>query len=101
MAAAAMRIAVGDVLLAEQGAARLQYLYDDRVSVPDLFPDDLFRKAASRTFGVKKATSRVHGTVDRKSVLDAYLKVLLTVAGSGVDSARALLERDVLAENSD
>ena len=96
-----MRITVRDLLFAQQRAMRLQDLVDDGIRLPDRFADDLFGKPASRAFGVIEAPGRIDRAIDGQPVLDADFEILLTVAGSGVDRAGALLQRDVIAENAE
>ena len=95
MAAPAMRVLVGDVLHTHQMAALLDVLQNDLVGVPDLETGKLLARLGGQAARV------VHGNDNGnlRIVIDADLKVLNTMAGSGVDAARAAFQRDVVAQN--
>ena len=95
MAAPAMRVLVGDVLHTHQMAALLDVLQNDLVGVPDLETGKLLARLGGQAARV------VHGNDNGnlRIVIDADLKVLNTMAGSGVDAARAAFQRDVVTQN--
>ena len=95
MAAPAMRVLMGDVLHTHQMAALLDVLQNDLVGVPDLETGKLLARLGGQAARV------VHGNDNGnlRIVIDADLKVLNTMAGSGVDAARAAFQRDVVTQN--
>ena len=58
-------------------------------------------RRAGGAFGVIEAAGGIHRAVDFDAVLPADDVVFLAVAGSGVDGAGALFERDVIGQDAE
>ena len=95
VAAPAMRVLVGDVLYAHQVTAFLDMLQNDLVGIPDLEACELFACLGGQTAGIIHRDNHR----DLRIVVHADLKVLHAVAGCGMDTARAALQRDMVAQN--
>ena len=80
---------------------RLQDLDDDRVAFPDGLADEFFGQAPAAPSAWIEAAGGIDGAIDGDAVLLADDVIFLAVAGSGVDGAGALFERDVIAEDAE
>ena len=92
LAAPAVRVAVGDLPLAQQVAGVANGRDDDGVGVEDLLAGHALDVGG-------EPPPVVHGAVDVETVPLPDHVVLLAVARSGVDQTRAGLEGDVVAED--
>ncbi len=89
-----MRIRVLDLLVAQQHAAALQQLDDQRIGLEDLLAFVL-RQAVAQDAGL------VHIAVQVEAVLHAGVEVVSTMCWSGVHRARTGVHGDVVAEHAE
>ena len=94
MAAPAMRILVGDVLHAHQMAGLFDMLQNHLVGRPHLETGKL-----ARLLGEIAAVVHRHHDGQLGIVIDADLKVLNAVTWRGMDTAGAVLQRDMVTQN--
>ena len=89
-----MRIGVLDFLIAQQHAAALQQLDDQRIGLEDLLAF-VFRQAVAQDAGL------VHIAMQVEAVLHASGEVVRAMRRGGVHRARSGIHGDVVAEHAE
>jgi hypothetical protein len=100
VAAPAVRVAVVQPGLGQQGAALPQNPHHHGIRFPHRLADDLLWQNARRPFRVEEAAGRVDGAVCGDSVEPGNGIVFLTVSRGSVDHARTLLQGHKLGEDA-
>jgi len=100
MAAPAVRIGVIDVLRGEKRTVLFEDFDNEWIAFPHGLAEQLRGQISGFAFDFEKAAGRIDRAIDRQAVLLADHVILLAMAGGGMDGAGALLERYVIAENT-
>ncbi len=86
-----MGITVIDIRLRRERAVLSEQLDHYRITFPDSFAEELFRLSAADAPSLKHAACGIDGTINGNAVALANDEIVLTVAGSGMDSAGPLV----------
>ena len=100
VAAPAMRVGVVDILQPQQGTGFAQHVHHERIALPNRFAQQCRRNLSRSRVGLEEAARRIHRAIHRQTILLAGNIVFLTMARRRVDRANTLLQRDVLAEQT-
>ena len=88
--------------IASSAPCFFQDLDDERVAFPDGLAEELRREdAPSKPCGIEEPAGGIDRAIDRQAVLHADDIVFLAMAGSGVDGAGSLLQRDVIGDHAE